>query len=201
MPEDRRDLIVVSERVALGPLRRDLAETYARWVNGIEVRHGLQFAGVVTPQTEGDFLDESMKAMAERQPTAVHFTVYDCEDGAPVGTASLMEVNHMLGRARFGILLGERRGRGLGTEATRLVLDWGFHVLCLHNVLLEVMAWNERAIRAYERAGFRRVGVRRGAVMAMGERCDEVLMDAIAPEFGASVLQPREQAGGSPTPG
>jgi diamine N-acetyltransferase len=200
MAGDRRDLIVVGERVALGPLRRDLAETYARWVNDLEVRHGLQFAGVMTPQTEESFLDESMKEMAERQPTAVHFTVYDREDDEPVGTASLMEVNHMLGRARFGILLGERRGRGLGGEATRLVLDWGFTVLGLHNVVLEVMPWNERAIRAYERAGFRRVGMRRGALVSMGERCDELLMDAIAPEFGASLLRQREQSGEPPTP-
>jgi GNAT acetyltransferase-like protein len=122
MAGDRRDLIVVGQRVALGPMRRDLAETYARWVNDLEVRHGLQFAGVVTPQTEETFLDEAMKAMAERQPTAVHFTIYDREDGEPVGTASLMDVNHFLGRARFGILLGERRGQGLGAETTRLVL-------------------------------------------------------------------------------
>jgi hypothetical protein len=58
MAGDRRDLMVVGERVALGPLRRDLAETYARWVNDLEVRHGLQFAGVMTPQTEESFLDE-----------------------------------------------------------------------------------------------------------------------------------------------
>ena len=201
MTGDRRDLIVVGERVALGPLRRDLAETYARWVNDLEVRHGLQFAGVMTPQSEETFLDDLIKDMAERQPTAAHFTIYDREDGEPVGTTSLMEVNHFLGRARFGILLGERRGRGLGGEATRLVLDWAFTVLALHNVVLEVMPWNERAIRAYERAGFRRVGVRRGALMSMGERCDELLMDAIAAEFGPSQLRPREQSREPPTPG
>jgi diamine N-acetyltransferase len=200
MSGDRRDLIVVGERVALGPMRRDLAETYARWVNDLEVRHGLQFAGLMTPQTEETFLDDLMKEMAERQPAAAHFTIYDREDGEPVGTTSLMEVNHFLGRARFGILLGERRGRGLGGEATRLVLDWGFTVLGLHNVVLEVMPWNERAIRAYERAGFRRVGVRRGALISMGERYDELLMDAIAPEFGPSLLRPREQSGERPSP-
>jgi RimJ/RimL family protein N-acetyltransferase len=81
------------------------------------------------------------------------------------------------------------------------VLDWGFTVLGLHNVVLEVMVWNERAIRAYERAGFRRVGVRRGAQVSMGERCDELLMDAIAPEFGASVLRQREQPAEPPTQG
>ena len=63
----------------------------------------------------------------------------------------------------FGILVGQRRGRGLGTEATRLTLDWAFHVLGLHNVMLEVLPANAPAIRAYEAAGFRRIGVRRAA--------------------------------------
>jgi diamine N-acetyltransferase len=194
MAEDRRDLIVVGERVAFGPLRRDLAETYARWVNDVEVRHTLLHAGLATAQSEEAWFEESAKKMAEREPGEAHFTIHDREDEAPVGVVSLMGISHLLGSARFGILLGERRGRGLGGEATRLMLDWAFHVLCLHNVMLEVMAWNERAIRAYERAGFRRVGVRRGAVVAMGERCDELLMDAIAPEFGESALGPREQS-------
>ena len=201
MAEDRRDLIVVGERVALGPLRRDLAETYARWVNDLEVRHGLMNAGLATAPSEEAWVEESAKKMAQREPGEAHFTIYDREDEAPAGIVSLMGISHLLGSSRFGILLGERRGRGLGGEATRLALDWAFHVLGLHNVMLEVMAWNERAIRAYERAGFRRIGLRRGALVSMGERCDELLMDAIAPELGAWVLRPREQPGEPPTPG
>ena len=149
MAEDRRDLIVVGERVALGPLRRDLAETYARWVNDLEVRHGLLHAGLATAQSEEAWIEESAKKMAEREPGEAHFTIYDREDEAPAGIVSLMAISHLLGSSRFGILLGERRGRGLGGEATRLMLDWAFHVLGLHNVMLEVMASNERAIRAY----------------------------------------------------
>ena len=102
-----------------------------------------------------------------------------------------MEINWRHRRARFGIFLGDRHGRGLGTEATRLVLDWGFNMLGLANVLLEVLTDNERAIRAYERAGFRRLGVRRSAVLgAGGGQVDELLMDAVPADLGASVLQP-----------
>ena len=127
-------------------------------------------------------------------PTAAHFTIHDRSDGAPVGTAALMAINHRNGTARFGILLGERRGRGLGADAAHLVLDWGFTMLALHNVVLEAGAWNSRALRAYERAGFREIGRRRGALIWLGERHDEVLMDAVATEFQGSVLHPREGA-------
>jgi RimJ/RimL family protein N-acetyltransferase len=77
----------------------------------------------------------------------------------------------------------------LGTEATRLVLDFAFHVLQFRNVLLETLEWNVAGLTAYERAGFRLVGVRRGAVMSRGRRVDVVIMDAVPGDFRASVLR------------
>jgi diamine N-acetyltransferase len=77
-------------------------------------------------------------------------------------------------RATFGVAVGERRAHGLGTEATRLVLDWAFNMLGLHDVILSVLPTNVGAISAYEKAGFQRVGVRRGAVLSLGALCDEI---------------------------
>ena len=119
----------------------------------------------------------------------VEFTVYDRSDSTPVGTAGLLGIGHAHGNAEFAIALGERRGQGLGTETTRLVLDYAFHVLQLRNVMLETLAWNVAALAAYERAGFRRIGVRRGARISRGQPTDIVLMDAIPEDFGASVLR------------
>jgi diamine N-acetyltransferase len=184
------DLLVVGERVALGPLRRDLAEMYARWINQPEVRFGVEYLAVATPESTESWVDESTKAAAEREPKSVTFTVYDMSDRAPVGTSGLFEISHIQGGANLGISLGERRNQGLGTAATRLTLDWGFHVLGLQNVLLEALAWNTAAIRAYEKAGFRRIGVRRMAAMSRGERADVILMDATPADFGASVVAP-----------
>ena len=58
----------------------------------------------------------------------------------------------------------------------------------LHNILLVTFSWNLPAIRAYTKAGFREIGRRRGAVVTLGQRYDQVLMDAIAEEFTDSVL-------------
>jgi diamine N-acetyltransferase len=175
---DEPDLIVVGERVALGPLRKDLAATYARWINSAGVRYGLAHYGISTAETEEKWVEDGIKAGAEREPKTAAFTVYDTADGEPVGTVSLFDINYLHGSAKFGIALGDRRGHGLGTEATRLTVRWGFETLGLHNVQLTLMAWNEQAERAYARAGFRRIGVRRGSVWCRGERTDEILMDA-----------------------
>jgi len=190
MGSDEPDFIVVGEKVALGPLRRDLAATYARWMNQREVRRGLDHLGIATAQSQEKWVEDNIERGAEHEPRAVEFTVYDLSDSAPVGTAGLFQITHAHGSAGFAIAIGERRGQGLGTEATRLVLDFAFHVLQLRNVQLETLEWNVAGLTAYERAGFRRIGVRRGARMSRGRPTDLVIMDAVPEDFGASVLAP-----------
>ena len=182
------DLIVTGERVALGPLRRELAPTYSRWLNHAEVRHAVEYFGIATPASEEAWVDKHAVASAERQPTTAAFTIYDLDDRGPVGTVALWEISHLYATGMFGILIGERRGQGFGTEATHLMLDWGFHTLGLRNVMLQALAWNGAAIRAYEKAGFRRIGTRRRAAMSRGRRTDVVLMDAVPEDFTGSAL-------------
>jgi RimJ/RimL family protein N-acetyltransferase len=183
------DLVVVGEKVALGPLRQDLAAAYARWMNQLEVRRGLDQLGIATQQSQEKWVEEQIEKGAKREHEAVEFTVYDRTDSTAVGTAGLFEIAHANGTAEFGIFIGERRGQGLGTEATRLVLDFAFHVLHLRNVLLETLEWNAAGLAAYERAGFRRIGVRRDARISRGRPTGVVLMDAVPQDFGASVLR------------
>jgi RimJ/RimL family protein N-acetyltransferase len=189
MESSQPEFIVVGEKVALGPLRRDLVAEYARWMNERDVRLGLDYRGIATPQTQEKWVDENVEAGAKGEPKVVEFTIYDRSDSAPVGSVGLLEIDHAHGNAELGIFVGERRGQGLGTEATRLALDFAFHVLQLRNVLLETFDWNVAGLTAYERAGFRRIGVRRGAVMSRGRPTDVVIMDAVPEDFGESVLR------------
>jgi diamine N-acetyltransferase len=188
-------LLISGERAALGPLRADLVPLYQRWVNDREVARGLGAINVWTEEAERGWYERVSREDIARN---VNFTIYDQDDLAPVGTTGLFGVDHYHGRATFGIMLGERRGQGLGTEATRLVLEWGFTVLGLYNIALNVWEWNAAAIRAYTKAGFREIGRRRGGAVVMGRRFDEVAMDAIAPDFHGSSLTPLIPDGGHP---
>ena len=98
--------------------------------------------------------------------------MHDAADGELVGVCGLEGIDHNFSRAEFGIFLGQRRGTGIGTDATRLALDWAFTMLGLHNVMLESYEFNAGAVRAYERAGFQVIGRRRDAVRALGRRWD-----------------------------
>jgi RimJ/RimL family protein N-acetyltransferase len=82
----------------------------------------------------------------------------------------------------------EHRGKGLGTEATKLTLDYAFTTLGLHNVMLTVYEFNLAGFRAYEKAGFRECGRRRECHWMGGRFWDEIYMDCLVTEFSSPVL-------------
>ena len=109
----------------------------------------------------------------------------------PSAPTALVDIDWRLSRATFGINIGGRPGQGLGTEATRLTLDWAFHVPCLHNVMLAGAAVQRRRHPRLREGGLPPRRRRRDAVVSRGERCDEVLMDAVREDFDSPVLARR----------
>ena len=71
-----------------------------------------------------------------------------------------MNVNHIFRKAELGIFVGEKEywGKGYGTEATELLLDFAFNILNLNSIMLIVNSFNERAIKSYEKCGFKLIG-------------------------------------------
>jgi len=182
-------VIVPGQHVYLGPIRRDLAPVYQRWMNDLEVSRTLTAHWRVpfTVEDEIEWFEQ-----ARRDPTRRVFTIYERSTWRPIGNTGLHQIDHRHGTAEFGIMIGEAdaRGRGYGTEATRLMLDYAFTVLGLHNVMLRVYAYNLPAHRAYSKAGFREFGRRREAVRMGGRWWDVIYMECLASEFTGSTLAP-----------
>jgi diamine N-acetyltransferase len=158
-------LSIRGERVALGPLRRELYPLHVRWVNDPEVGWNV-FGGpqARTLEEEGAWLEaEGAKA------DSAFFLIYVPVGGdwRPIGVTSLTEIDLGSRRATFRILIGDAadRGRGLGREAAELVLDHAFGTLDLETISLHVFDFNTVARKLYEALGFREV--RRGARRAL----------------------------------
>ncbi len=189
MAESERPILnLIGEKVALGPIRRDLVALYQRWINDFAVVRTLAVRAMRPMTAEGELAWYDRQATSEDDVT---FTIYEYASLRPIGSTGLHQVDHYNRSATFGIVIGEKDcwGKGYGTEATRLVLDYAFTGLGLHNVMLQVFAKNERGMRAYRRAGFREIGRRRQARRRMGEPEDIVLMDCLATEFESPVLR------------
>ncbi|GGQ68339.1 GNAT family N-acetyltransferase [Streptomyces flaveolus] len=118
------------------------------------------------------------------QPDRLDLAVTDPADGELLGEVVLYEWDPANRSCTFRTLIGPRgRGRGVGTEATRLIVGHGFEQLGLHRVQLDVYGTNHRALRVYEKAGFVVEGVRREAAWRDGEWVDEVLMAVLDHEW------------------
>jgi RimJ/RimL family protein N-acetyltransferase len=76
--------------------------------------------------------------------------------------------------------------RGLGTEATRLILGHAFDTVGVHRVELEVFAFNPRARRVYEKVGFVYEGTKRQALRWQREWIDTHVMAMLADDWAAA---------------
>jgi RimJ/RimL family protein N-acetyltransferase len=103
-------------------------------------------------------------------------------DGAAVGSASLFNFDLLARHAEAGIsLLPQARGRGIGTAAIGLLVEFGFVRRNLRRIHLQAIASNAAAIRAYEKAGFVIEGRQREHAWVRGAYDDIVLMGILRP--------------------
>ena len=177
---------ITGERVALGPLTREHVPLLARWRNDFFVQR--TFGSVPAPITI-----EAMTTRFEewaKGDGAYWFIIYERETWRPIGHTDLFEVDWRSRTATFGVLLGEAegRGKGYGTEVTRLMLDYAFTALGLHSVMLSTDAFNLAGQAAYRKAGFKEFGRRRQCSFLDGALHDIVYMDCLASEFTSPVL-------------
>ncbi len=189
MSDERPVVNIVGEKVALGPFTRDLLPAYHRWHNDFTMWRTEWPVGAqpMTMDQVTAWYEGWAKSPAERR---IDFAVYKLDGWAPIGMTSLHDLDWRAHTAEFGITIGEpsERGKGYGTEAAGLTLDYAFTALALHNVALTALEFNLGGLRAYTKAGFREYGRRREAVVMNGRRWDIVYMDCLASEFESSVL-------------
>ena len=179
-PAERPIVNIEGELVALGPVRRDLIHLYQRWINDFGTTRTLALPpGPMTLEQETAWYE------ATSGGDAAMFTIYERATWRPIGNTDLRDIDHRNRSAGFGILIGEvdARGKGYGTEATRLILDYAFTALGLHNVLLTCYEFNLAGQRAYQKAGFKEIGRRRQCRWLAGRLWDEIYMDCLATEF------------------
>lgn len=168
--------VVRGERVLLRPLAVADAPLLVSWLADPEVTREIEKEPVTLADEEAFILrvarsDDLLAAGIEHA-------------GALVGWIDL-SLDESRESASFGIVVGARAlwGRGIGTEATRLALRIAFESLGLARVTLTVNVTNERGIRAYERAGFRRESVRERAALVDGALVDELAMEIAREDY------------------
>jgi len=113
------------------------------------------------------------------------FFIRTLEGDSLIGFVELFIPTWIHGDAWVGIGIGDRHywGKGYGTDAMRLILRYAFQELNLNRVSLDVFSYNPRAIRSYEKAGFKHEGRQRNTLLREGSRADFLLMGILREEW------------------
>jgi RimJ/RimL family protein N-acetyltransferase len=173
-------LNVRGSKVGLGPW---LDEYLDSWVQAIQDPQ-------ISLYGDGTFLMGTREEEAEmfkltKKEGGANFAIFALPEIKLIGLCGVYRVNATWQNGHLGISIFDKEfwGKGYGTEAVKLTLDFGFRFLNLHTIQLNTSSFNERALGAYRKAGFKEMGRWREAQIVAGKRYDEVYMDCLRPEF------------------
>lgn len=174
--------VLAGGKTVLRPVTESDADTIWKLIQDPEViHHTFAPSAELTPERL-----RSLYGARATRPDRLDLAVTDRSTGELLGEAVLYEWDPATRSCTFRTLLGPGgRDRGVGTEATRLIIGHAFEQLGLHRVQLEVYGDNHRARRVYEKVGFVVEGVRREALARNGEWVDEVVMGVLDREWSA----------------
>ena len=162
----------------------EMSKCYANWNYDSELKRlqDSEPARQHSAKASKEWLEKQLGQAGDR---AHWFTIRAVEDERLLGDITL-EINHWNMREAFvGLGIGQREfwGWGYGTEAMQLMLEFAFLEANLERVTLNVFNYNPRAIRSYEKAGFRHEGAMRGALSREGKRWDLIYMGILRSEW------------------
>jgi len=171
---------LVGDRVYLRPIEQEDLSLTQKWINDPEIRI-----------LEGEVLPKSMQDEKEwlenlyKDKSRVWFVVALKDSDKTIGTGGFLRIDYIWRAADLSIMIGEKGewGKGYGTEAIRLLLNYGFKSLNFHRISLGVFDFNKRAIRAYEKAGFKKEGVLRDGYFCDSKYHDVIMMSILEDEF------------------
>lgn len=170
---------IIGEHIYLSPVCTEEVDSYLKWMNdeAVAVNFG-QFPKVVSSKSD-------MKWLYEPGIDMHRYAMVLLEGDVLIGSISLHNIDHLNRNAFIGIFIGEaeHRGKGYGTEAVRLILNYGFKTMNLHNIMLTVHADNYGGIGCYKKAGFQEVGRMREWIFKDGKYVDKLYMGIMEHEF------------------
>ena len=113
------------------------------------------------------------------------FMIVTQVENKTIGEIEIDGINPCSGNAWLGIGIGDRDfwGKKYGSEAVELMMGFAFLVLNLHRLSINVFAYNQRAIKAYERLGFKFEGIERTMLLRDGQRWDVIYMGILKDEW------------------
>lgn len=163
-----------------GLSNKHVSEKYAGWLNDKEVcRENSHGRGDNTIEATRKYVES-----VDRSDTIAAFAIITKKEGIHVGNISLQNISWSNNSGEIAILIGEKSfwGKGISTEAYRLIIDYGFNALGLHRLYSGMTVRNKAMIKVAENAGMSKEGISKDAFLKEGIYMDIVHYAIINPK-------------------
>ena len=179
---------LIGERVELRRHSPENYRLYGEWYGDPEIWRLTSWSAAPLGPTAVERLFEDR----EHSPADDSFAIHLRDEDEPIGVVSLMNISVANASAELSVIVGhpEDRHHGYGAEAIAVLLDYAFGDLGLNRIGLSVFDFNEDAIAAYGKLGFREEGRLRGALKRDDAFHDAILMSVLKQEWITTDLEP-----------
>ncbi len=180
---------LVGERIYLSPKsceEEDIIK-FTEWMNDFEITDYIDNSSMsFSYESEKEWIIASAK-----KSSPGNFNIIDLETNELIGSVGLDKIKDVSRSAVLGIFIGndKYRSNGYGTEAIKLLLEYGFKYLNLHSIKLTVLDVNARAYKCYIKCGFKETGRDREAMYLNGKYHDVINMDILESEFTGDYIK------------
>lgn len=181
--------ILYGPRIRLRAPEREDIPAFLRWVNDPEVCEFLEHYTVFNREMEEAWYDSVVKGPAIELPRVIDVKIPENQTWFPIGNTAFMDFHQVNRSAEIGIMIGEKDywDQGYGTEALRLMCDYGFNTLNMHRIYLRVFQGHDRGSKAYQKVGFVYEGTMRQARYHAGRYWDVDFMSIIRTDWKQSL--------------
>lgn len=173
------DAFLIGKKIYLRAYRSGDEEMVARLENHPDPRLTLFYALPTTAEQQKEKITRQLN-----DPNTIVFTICDLHNRS-VGQTSFVRIDWIGRMAIFyiGIADKENWSKGYGSEATAIMLDYGFNTLNLNRIQLHVAVENVAAVNVYKKCGFQIEGTLREAMYHQGRYCDFYVMGLLKSEY------------------
>ncbi|WP_254660933.1 GNAT family N-acetyltransferase [Bacillus sp. FJAT-27225] len=169
-----------SERIYLRPYQQtDLEECY----KGLYVKESRTLTGLKRVYNK-EFMSDYLNKISNDE-SRIFLIIADQNTDEVIGDIELNYIDFLNRNCfiRIQIIKDQYLSNGYGPEAMKLLLDYGFGVYNLHRIELEVYSYNHRALKAYQKLGFKQEGIKRESIYYNHEYHDTIIMGLLKSEF------------------
>ncbi len=172
--ETQKVVFLVGKKVILRPLdKRGDIDSCLRWINDEEVR---RFISAYRPNSYIE--EEEWFDSLHKRDDSIHLAVETKEDGIFIGVMGVHHINWRNRTAVTGAIIGEKNywGKGYGTDAKMILLNYAFNELNLRKISSHVLSFNKRSVAYSKKCGYKIEAVLKNQIFKNGKYWDEVIL-------------------------